>query len=176
MDGVEGVCISVRSTYHHLVDWTPTSIKSLLLFEIVTLKKSWNKLCPDFSPSDEHQHRTEFADPPGGCFSNIFEIPPNSDFYDLLTYQHHNWAQFGDWDWVARRIFAGQPHEFVLILHLLHYRTDAYSGSLNPEETYSPDGKTDLRDCLHHPIPGPISLLPQLQLHLFEVPSGIRHD
>jgi len=133
---------------------------------------------------------------PGGCTRNISNTIPEPAFFDSLPYDHFNQEQYDEWDWMAIDVFARQPNQHVLDLTPLYYRTDAHPGchyyegyrvdsnqpqpmtpsSVNPplqeregEGGGGGEGYTERRDCLHHCIPGPIGLLPQLLLHLFEV-------
>ena len=134
-----------------------------------------------------HEHLTLFPNlmliwktqAPGGCTENISETYPKKGRY--------NWGDFEEWDWISRRTFTGQRNQYVLDLNPLYYRTDAHPGShyyegyrvdsrdIHPRtpvrlaplrETQTQDRN---RDCLHHCIPGPIGLLPQLLLHLMHV-------
>ena len=121
---------------------------------------------------------------PGGCTDGISETFPREEFYKSLTYPNYNWADFEHWDWVARHEFTGKRNQYVLDMTPLYYRTDAHPGShyyegytVDATETHprtpvsrAQPGETQIqdrnRDCLHHCIPGPIGLLPQLLLHL----------
>jgi len=134
---------------------------------------------------------------PGGCTRNISNTIPEPAFFDSLPYDHFNQEQYDEWDWMAIDVFAGQPNQHVLDLTPLYYRTDAHPGchyyegyrvDTNQPQPMTPSsvnpplqeregegggggggGYTERRDCLHHCIPGPIGLLPQLLLHLFVV-------
>ena len=136
---------------------------------------------------------------PGGCTQNLSHTFPTSDFYRSLPYAHFNWEQFEKWDWMATQTFQGINQSVLDLSPLYYrtdahpgsfyyegYREDrADSRPMRPTSTNPPSigaggeeggeregengGYSEKRDCLHHCVPGPIGLLPQLLLHLFYV-------